>query len=306
MAPKYPNVLPSFTTKVDYVDDAQAADMNDVQNEVVAVATELGTNPKGTFASVAARLGAMSSARYGLTLSNGGDAVNDIDVAAGFCPSNDAAAADVIPLEVPALTKQLDAAYAAGTNAGMRLAAEGLADGTWGIWAFHPTTGADDIFASLLANPNPPSGTKKQLLGAIVRSGATIVGFTQNVNRFDLNVPVISYNVTNPGAAAVTVTANVPTVWSVEAIVAWNVYVPIAQYPLPGLITPLDVADTAPSGTVFSFYCGVPGGGNQASGIVRVRTNTSAQFRGRLGGSDGNTELRFVTHGWVFHAGIFA
>jgi hypothetical protein len=233
----------------------------------------------------------------GLTLSNNaGDATNDIDIAAGFCPSNDAALADVITLQVPALTKQLDAVYAAGTGAGMRLAAEGLADGTWGIWAFHPTSGADDIFASLLANPNPPTGTKKQLLGAIVRSGGAIVGFIQQGNRFDLKVPVSSYNVTNPGTAAVTVTANVPTVWSVEAIMGWFVY---GNNPTRGLVTALDTTDTAPSTTLHN----VSGDGGAE---VRVRTNTSAQFRVRIETSDGGELLRFTTLGWYFRAGSFA
>src|SRR3990167_8514760 len=50
-------------------------------------------------------------------LSNGTDATNDIDISAGSCPSNDAAIADKVILAIPALTKQLDAVYAAGTGA---------------------------------------------------------------------------------------------------------------------------------------------------------------------------------------------
>lgn len=52
----YPNSIKTFTTKVDNVDTVMAVDVNDVQNEIAAIETELGTLPKGTKASVAARL----------------------------------------------------------------------------------------------------------------------------------------------------------------------------------------------------------------------------------------------------------
>ena len=48
MASSYPGALDSFTAKVDNVDDVLAAHVNDLQNAVVAVETELGTNPAGT------------------------------------------------------------------------------------------------------------------------------------------------------------------------------------------------------------------------------------------------------------------
>src|SRR3972149_11852741 len=52
----YPSTIDSFTTKVDNVDDVLAAHMNAVQTSIVAVETELGTLPKGSHASVKARL----------------------------------------------------------------------------------------------------------------------------------------------------------------------------------------------------------------------------------------------------------
>jgi len=44
----YPNNIKSFTTKVDGVTTVAAADVNDLQSEVVAVQTALGTNPAGS------------------------------------------------------------------------------------------------------------------------------------------------------------------------------------------------------------------------------------------------------------------
>lgn len=52
----YPAAVTSFTTKVDHVDDVQAADVNNLQNEVVAIETELGTDPAGPATDVKTRL----------------------------------------------------------------------------------------------------------------------------------------------------------------------------------------------------------------------------------------------------------
>lgn len=52
----YPGTLPSFTTKTDKVDLVSAAHMNDVQSEVVAVATELGTDVAGDQTDLKTRL----------------------------------------------------------------------------------------------------------------------------------------------------------------------------------------------------------------------------------------------------------
>lgn len=56
MASDFPGAVDSFLTKVDNVDKYMAAHMNDVQNAIVAVQTELGINPAGPSATVAALL----------------------------------------------------------------------------------------------------------------------------------------------------------------------------------------------------------------------------------------------------------
>ena len=52
----YPTTLDSFATKADATDDVLAADHNAQSAAIVAVETELGTLPKGSFADVKARL----------------------------------------------------------------------------------------------------------------------------------------------------------------------------------------------------------------------------------------------------------
>lgn len=57
MAASYPTSIKSFTTKVDDVDDVLAEHVNSLQEEVVAIETALGINPKGVVQVVHAEVG---------------------------------------------------------------------------------------------------------------------------------------------------------------------------------------------------------------------------------------------------------
>jgi len=52
----YPSAIKAFSTLSDDVDDVLASHQNDRGDEITAVETELGTNPKGTDADVKTRL----------------------------------------------------------------------------------------------------------------------------------------------------------------------------------------------------------------------------------------------------------
>lgn len=56
MASNYPGSLDTFTTKTDHVDEYMAAHINDAQNSIVAVETELGTDPAGSASDLKTRL----------------------------------------------------------------------------------------------------------------------------------------------------------------------------------------------------------------------------------------------------------
>lgn len=58
MPSNYPDSLDSFTAKVDGVDTVAASHVNDLQDAIVQIETELGTNPASGFTSVAASLAA--------------------------------------------------------------------------------------------------------------------------------------------------------------------------------------------------------------------------------------------------------
>lgn len=56
MAASYPTSVKSFTTKTNKVDDYDASHINDLQDEVSAIQTELGTDPAGSVADLKTRL----------------------------------------------------------------------------------------------------------------------------------------------------------------------------------------------------------------------------------------------------------
>ncbi|MEI3803171.1 hypothetical protein V6R85_01505 [Agrobacterium sp. CCNWLW32] len=128
---------------------------------------------------------------YGLVLSNNsGDAANDIDIAAGN------AASDASPYHLmvlaSSLTKRLDAAWAVGTGNG-GLDTGSIGNNTYHVWLIQRSdTGVVDALFSLSATaPTMPSNyDRKRRIGSIIRSGGTILGFSQNGDTFILNVGV--------------------------------------------------------------------------------------------------------------------
>lgn len=116
---------------------------------------------------------------FGLTLSNNvTDAVNDIDIAAGYAR---ALADDWSIVLASGLTKRLDAAWAVGTNQG-GLDTGAIADVTYHVWLIRrPDTGVvDALFSASATAPTMPTNyTQKRRIGSILREAAAIVGFRQ-------------------------------------------------------------------------------------------------------------------------------
>jgi hypothetical protein len=79
MSASFPGAIKSFTPKVDDVDDVMAVDVNEVDDEIAAIETELGTDPAGTCTDVKTRLLRTISTAGDLTLAN----VNTLTIASG-------------------------------------------------------------------------------------------------------------------------------------------------------------------------------------------------------------------------------
>jgi hypothetical protein len=130
---------------------------------------------------------------FGCILSNNvADTANDIDIAAGSCRDS----TDVADIIVPALTKRLDAAWAAGTNQGGRDTGV-ISDATWHVFAIrNPTTTVSDVlFSQSPASPTmPPGFTQKRRIASIIRRGAGgIIPFRQIGDYFQVVNPVLDF-----------------------------------------------------------------------------------------------------------------
>ena len=243
---------------------------------------------------------------YGLEMSNNaGDATNDIDISAGECRDS----TDAVDMTLTALTKRLDADWAAGTNQGMRNSAAAITDTTYHIYAVSKAAGADpDIYAhtsttvatvitALQAETGGADYIYARRIGSIVRASGAIVGFSQNGNEFLLKA-VTQVTATNPGTAAVLNTlTNVPVGIKVNAICTVNLSDGSPTGATYMLVTSPDQTDAAAAVTNFTLFTSASV--TAAFTYNNWRTNTSAQIRTRIDSSTADHTQRINIHGWV-------
>lgn len=235
----------------------------------------------------------------GLAVSNNGsDAVNDIDIAAGSCISDDGTTLMTLS---GSITKQLDAAWVVGTNQGGRDTGA-ISNATWHVWVIKRTdTGVTDVLFSLSpsAPTMPTSYTKKKRIASIIRSGATILAFRQNADDFILSSPVLDVDSTNPGTAAVLHTlASAPTGIRVKVIL--NVVATNGTNNFSLYLSSPDSTDMAPSNSVAPLAQWADSSGTEttSAGQVEIWTNTSAQIRTRISASGVADNFKIATVGW--------
>lgn len=239
----------------------------------------------------------------GLAIANNAtDPTNDIDFAVGEAISDDAVITNRVLLNAGAMTKQLDAVWAAGTAAGGRAVADNLTGAkTFHVWIFRRTGGTDDYFFSTSLAPTvPDSGTKKRRIGSILWDGSAIRGFTQYGDEFILKAPVLDVDATNPGTAAVSATLTVPT--GLILLAKGNLLLRNGTSTVLNVyISALASTDLAPSQTISPLGTA----GSSVSATIdhyarwRALTNTSAAVRYRLGASGAADIIRMVTTGWI-------
>lgn len=237
----------------------------------------------------------------GLGLSNdSGDLTNDIGVAVGEC--QDSTNVEEIIL-ASALVKQLDNAWAVGTNQGMRDTGA-ISNATWHIFVIKRTdTDVVDVLASLspTAPTMPTNYTLFRRIGSIIRSAGAILAFTQYGEWFQLNTPVEDYDATNPGTAAVTVTHTVPTGIAVDVVfnaaLADTTSGDNTLLFFDGALTHPGAASTA-TATSGQLTLRGAAGGVWVSGQLRIRSDTAAGTKFRLEASDATRRVHVATQGW--------
>jgi hypothetical protein len=138
-----------------------------------------------------------------------GDVTNDIDFSAGSSISTDATH---WPMVGAALTKQLDAAWAVGNNAGGRMSAAAITNTTYHCFQIRrPDTGVVDygFDVSATAPTLPTNYTQYRRIASIVRAGGAIRIFDQAGDVFTYRTAISDRSSTSAAAAAL-LTLSVP------------------------------------------------------------------------------------------------
>lgn len=291
--------------------DQTIAGVKTFTSKPVLPATTPAGHEAASAAYVATQVVLASGVKQGLTLSNNGtDATNDIDIAAGKAVDS----SSIVNMTLAAaMTKRLDANWAAGTNQGGRYSGAAIANTTYHVWLAAKAAGADvDVYLAPSAVPatvlgwlQAETGGAAYLyvwrIGSILRESAAIVPFTQRKDYFERNTLSAAVSATNPGTSAVTRTLNgIPDGIPVEADIFASMALTIDTAGT-GLISALTAADDVPGLNNGIGNFGQPKSAFTTQGVpseIRVMTNTSAQVRSRISTSDGNTVLRIVTRGW--------
>lgn len=270
---------------------------------------EIGTDVQAYSAALDAAAATLAGHLYGMTLSNNStDATNDIDFAAGQAIDSTNAQA----ITCSAMTKRLDAAWAAGTGNG-GLDTGSIANTTYHCFAIKKDSdgSGDFLFSASATSPTMPSGyTYFRRIGSIVRASGAIRAFSQFGDRFLYDAPIGGdYNTANPGTSAVTITLSVPTGGLCEAIIDVTLLdlTPASNTVL--WISPLSMTDVDPGAGSGTAQLGIQGAAGKASiperstGQLSVATNASAQIRARLNASDADRILVIQTSGWIDRRG---
>ena len=233
----------------------------------------------------------------GLTISNGTDATNDINIAAGEARGT-RGILDLVLLT--ALGKQLDNDWVVGgttgTPLGGRYAGAAITDTTYNVFVIGKADGTTDGFFYTGTDPTsvlPTGYIDYRLVGAIKRV-TSIRAFKQEGDHFWWDVPASDLtNSTIANGAGTTLTLTLPTGRKLHAIFAASQGTAAASL----LFHSPDQTGVVPVGT--SVPVGQSGNTtvNEAGGLVICLTNTSGQVQGR--GSTTTADASISTYGYI-------
>jgi hypothetical protein len=262
---------------------------------------------------------------FGLTLSNGTDTTNDINIAAGRCRDSTNAVDIVI---ATAMGKQLDADWTTGgttgSPAGGRNSGAAITNTTYHVYAvaeagganpdiyFHASATVATVLTALQAETSPSGANYiyARRIGSFQRVSAAIKQFRQrgDLFEFDVATSIIAGGTATSaiGTSAVTRTAtDVPTGISVLARIKGymrNGGVNATNY---GVWTALDQTDTQATSNFFDVVANGSGASDQGmeSGGKDVSLDTSGQFRTRYDANSASITVGLHCQGWIDRRG---
>ena len=225
------------------------------------------------------------------TLSNNvTDATNDVDISAGVAWDN---TNDVLLELSSGLTKQLDAAWSAGTNQG-GIDTGSKANSTWyHVWLIGTTGGTVDVlFSTSATSPTMPGGyTLKRHIGWAYTDGSGIIRpfFHQGRNWYWRAI-VVDVNTASPTVTTLAAMSTPP-----GERVEWfgTIFVNNSSAGIRGSVGPGE-GSTGNTNAVYSQVSGV-----LHTSHARTLTDTSSQIRYDVGNTGGWTQFAIGTAGWV-------
>lgn len=236
---------------------------------------------------------------WGLTMSNAADATNDITVATG--EAKDEGHTAVITL-ASSITKQIDAAWAVGTNAGgMNTGA--VANSTW--YEVHlikrTDTGVVDVMFTTTGNRAtlPTNYTLQRRIGWVRRGTATNLAFTQIDDYFTLTTQINDVSATATAtAAAVTLTAPPNSIARFRATATSNASVnapnvTVFSEIVEGNVTPADTTGIGSLG-----YLDITGA---TAGHFELRVSATSTIEHDSANATGSPTFDISTYGWIDH-----
>lgn len=244
----------------------------------------------------------LSGDLFGLTLSNdGGDIVNNLDIATGLAASD--GAIPVLMTLSSALVKKLNVAWLVGTNQG-GLDTGTIANGTYHVFLIQRSdTGVVDVLFSIsaLAPTMPANYDRKRRIGSILRQGAAILPFIQLGDDFQLVTPVqdvaSGFPATTQALVAISAPFGIQTVAKLRVELN-NVTTIVNSYLL---VTSLDESDRVPNAIAGDATSAMSAVGGPVFTTINVRTDKTSVIRFRMGNT--TNFIAIATYGWVDNRG---
>lgn len=233
----------------------------------------------------------------GLILSNDTDTAHDISITAGEARDS----ADTYDLTLSsAMVKQIDATWAAGTNAGGLFSGSVAIDTWYHVFLIRKDSDGsiDAGFDTSVTAANIPTGyTAYRRIGSVLTDGsANILGFQQFGKVFFFDSPLLDVNTSASTTSKTLRTLSVPT--GVSVLAKFNVMSEHSAASDSLYVSHPDATDLAP--TTSATPLASTGGYNTAANAedmsqLECFTNISSQIATR---SSANNDLRIATLGW--------
>lgn len=236
-----------------------------------------------------------------ITSVNSIDPDHDIDVTTGDC--RDSSNSFNINATV-GLTKQIDAAWAEGTDAGGLASALTLtADTTYHFFAIAKTDGTvdfgwdTDLTASNLLADATGYIYYRRVASHMTDPSVNIITYTQTGDHFRLSAPVRDYSVGNPGTANQFIQMTVPAGIQVLADISVAIEDNTATTTTYANISSTDQTAVLPSSSLYTLEINV----NSAFAQTRVDilTNVTKAVQYRQSVSTADHVARLFTYGWT-------